>query len=215
MFVRNQRGVYQSSALLAFDWLDHGFGSRHSDDWLDGRVQATLRQVHSDIIFATDGAAGCAGQGDALISRHPGLTLVVRTADCLPLLFVDPRQRAIAAVHAGWRGTVAQIAPKTVQKLHTTYGTKPKDLWVAIGPGIGACCYEVGPEVAEQFGHSGQVRLDLADANLRQLAAAGVPSSQILHGAPCTFCTGDSFHSYRRDREKAGRMLSGIVVREE
>jgi hypothetical protein len=208
-----------------------------------------MKQVHSaTVLVATTG--GCVGEGDALVTDRPGLALAVRTADCLPILLVDPRNRAIAAVHSGWRGTVAGAAVSALNKMQENYKTNPFEVVAAIGPGIGPCCYEVGPEVAAQFsdlltsptvhewgadpsvpggstahkwGADPRVRggrprpptnatahLNLADANRSQLIAAGTPDSQIEVLPYCTKCRPDLFHSFRRDRAAAGRMISFI-----
>lgn len=111
----------------------------------------TLRQVHSDVIHAIAEKQAEAPKGDAAITRAPGLLLAVQTADCLPILLVDAKRRAVAAVHAGWRGTLARIAAKTLGRMQMQFGTRPADVVVAIGPGIGACCYEVGHEVVQSF----------------------------------------------------------------
>ncbi|MGH9794664.1 MAG: peptidoglycan editing factor PgeF, partial [Candidatus Acidiferrales bacterium] len=111
----------------------------------------TLRQVHSDVIHAIAEKPVEAPKGDAAITRAPGLLLAVQTADCLPILLVDAKQRAVAAVHAGWRGTLARIAAKTLGRMQMQFGTRPADVIAAIGPGIGACCYEVGHEVVQSF----------------------------------------------------------------
>ncbi len=110
-----------------------------------------LRQVHSDVVHRVDQAVPEPLVGDGVITRTPGLLLVVKTADCLPLLIVDPKQRAIGAIHAGWRGTVKRIAEKGVGEMRRQFGSEPADLLVAIGPGIRQCCYTVGEEVREQF----------------------------------------------------------------
>jgi len=147
--------------------------------------------------------------------------LSVRTADCLPILMVDTRHRALAAVHAGWRGTVSGITTNTVQAMGTRFGTRPEDLRIAIGPGIGQCCFEVGSEVAVQFRKlfpersdlDRRTHLDLIEANRRQLGQLGVTAAQIGTLNLCTACHPDDFHSFRRDREAAGRMVSGIGIR--
>jgi YfiH family protein len=110
-----------------------------------------LKQFHSDVIhlFETPSTDPC--RGDASITNRPGLLLAIQTADCVPILLVDPKKRAIAAIHAGWRGTLARIASKTIGKMQMHFGTNPRDLLAAIGPSIGPCCYEVGTEVATQF----------------------------------------------------------------
>ncbi|MGH9864279.1 MAG: peptidoglycan editing factor PgeF [Candidatus Acidiferrales bacterium] len=111
----------------------------------------TLRQVHSDVLHVIQEPLPHAPNGDALATETQGLLLGVQTADCIPVLLVDPRHRAVAAVHAGWRGTLARIAAKTVGRMAMEFGTQPKDLLAALGPGIGRCCYEVGPDVVKEF----------------------------------------------------------------
>src|SRR5207249_4464730 len=144
----------------------------------------------------------------------PGLRIGVKTADCLPILLVDERRRAVGAVHAGWRGAVARIAHKTVDAMAARWSSRPEDLHAAIGPGIGPCCFEVGPEVALQFGLPAERnRIDLPDAVRRQLLDAGLDSRRIYTAGLCTVCHADEFHSFRRDREKAGRMFSVIGVK--
>ena len=110
-----------------------------------------LKQFHSDVIHLFDSAPAEPCRGDASITNRPGLLLAVQTADCVPILLVDPQKRAIAAIHAGWRGTLARIVTKTIGALQMHFGTNPRDLIAAIGPSIGPCCYEVGTEVATQF----------------------------------------------------------------
>ncbi len=162
------------------------------------------------------------GEADGLLTGEAGLFLGVKTADCLPLLLVDPDARAIAAVHAGWRGTVAGIARRAVEHLERRFGSKPSRLLAAIGPGIGPCCFEVGPEVAAQFrdlfpdcaGLDRRTQLDLVEANLRMLEQAGVPRAQVDAGRLCTCCQPGEFHSYRRDGQRAGRMFSVIAIRD-
>jgi len=142
----------------------------------------------------------------------------VRTADCYPVLLVDLDTRVVAAVHAGWRGTAAGVVSEALQKmnaLNQTNALPPTNadrIWAAIGPGIGACCYEVGEEVARRFGQPQAGKLDLAAANYRQLREAGVPDQNIDVMRRCTFCEADRFHSFRRDKDRAGRMISYITV---
>ena len=111
----------------------------------------TLKQIHSDVIHVFDSAPSESCRGDALLTNRPGLLLAVQTADCVPVLLVDPKKRAIAAIHAGWRGTLARIVAKTIGAMQMHFATRPRDLLAAIGPCIGPCCYEVGTEVATQF----------------------------------------------------------------
>jgi len=111
----------------------------------------TLKQFHSDVIHVFDTPSADPCRGDSSITNRPGLLLAIQTADCVPILLVNPKKRAIAAIHAGWRGTLARIAAKTIGKMQMHFGTNPHDLLAAIGPSIGPCCYEVGTEVATQF----------------------------------------------------------------
>jgi hypothetical protein len=111
----------------------------------------SLKQIHSDVIHLFDAAPVNPCRGDASVTNRLGLLLAVQTADCVPILLVDLKKRAIAAVHAGWRGTLQRIVAKAIGKMQMEFGTKPADLLAAIGPSIGGCCYEVGTEVATQF----------------------------------------------------------------
>lgn len=220
MFYKDSRNLYRVPALDGLDWLEYGFGTRASGFWVPENL-AMLRQVHSDICVPVDGVCGMIGEGDALVSDKPGVFVGVRTADCLPLLIADERLRVVAAVHAGWRGTVKQIAAKAVRTLSERFGSRPEDLIAAIGPGICGRCYEVGPEVAREFagwfpelaGAAGKARIDLAEANRLQLLAAGLPEDRVIAGAPCTFDHPSDFYSYRRGPHKEGRMLSAAGIR--
>lgn len=112
----------------------------------------TLRQSHSDIVHRVDSPpANEPPQGDALFSREPGVLLAVQTADCVPILLADTKQRAVAAIHAGWRGTLRRIAAKTLGRMQMEFGTRPEDVIAALGAGIGRCCYEVGSDVVRDF----------------------------------------------------------------
>ncbi len=219
MFRLDSAGVYHAEALEQIPWLEHGFGTRKSA-WPDEAKLATLKQVHSDRVIVAE-KPGLQGEGDALITNRPGVALAIRTADCLPILMADTKRRAIAAVHAGWRGTVFEILPKAIQAMGEQFGTKPGDLVVAIGPGIGACCFEVGPEVAVRFAPyfpelgdlNRRMRIDLAETTLRQLGRNGGTMRQIATSDLCSCDRADLFHSFRRDRESAGRMVSTIHIR--
>lgn len=212
MFYLDSQQLYRARPLDALGWLAHGFGTR-----LSARPEgaATLRQVHSAVCVSAEGRAGCLGEGDALLEHTPGRLVAVKTADCIPLLLADERNRVVAAVHAGWRGTAARIAQAALRALGERYGTRPQDLYAALGPCIGPCCYEVGPEVAAAFGlpRNGPVKLDLAEINRRQLREAGVAAGRVVVAGMCTRCRGAEFHSFRRDRERAGRMFSAIGIR--
>ena len=111
----------------------------------------TLRQIHSDIIHCVDSISEQPLVGDGLLTATPGLLLAIKTADCLPVILVDAKRRAVGVFHAGWRGTVKRIVEKGVGEMFRCFGSRPRDLKAAIGPGIQGCCYEVGEEVREQF----------------------------------------------------------------
>lgn len=191
--------------LASLDWLRHEFGTRHSEP-LDGRV-VTLRQTHSAIVWRVRESAGCLGEGDALITDEPGLLLTIRTADCVPILLADPVRRVVAAIHAGWRGTVAGILTQTLGQMTAHYETKPTDVVAAIGPAIGPCCFEVGAEVPLPVVER---RADLWAANREQLEKAGV--GRIWMAERCTMCEPELFYSYRRAKD-VGRMVTAIGIR--
>jgi len=110
-----------------------------------------MRQVHSPIVHRVDGRQPHPAAGDGLITNTPGLLIAVKIADCLPVIAVDPSNRAIGVFHAGWRGTAQRIVEKGIGEMRRNFGSNPKDILVAIGPGIGVCCYQIGDEVIEQF----------------------------------------------------------------
>lgn len=187
-----------------------------------------LRQVHGAAVrvvgegATTKAADGGTPEGDALVTDRTAVAIGVRVADCAPILVCDPVRRGIAAVHAGWRGTVAGVLTATLETLTRRFGASAADLRLAIGPAIGPCCFEVGDEVVDSLlGHDpgavtcvrleGRRRLvDLIEANRRQALAAGVPPAQIRSANLCTACHPELFLSYRREPATAGRMLAFI-----
>ncbi len=215
----------------------------------------TLRQIHSSLIHrvglsdvrANDQPAVL--KGDGLMTDRPGVLLGIQTADCIPVLVADRKNRAVAAFHAGWRGTLARIVENGVGRMRLEFGSHPENLVAAIGPGIGQCCYSVGEEVRDQFesqftyaaelfsevydsdvvrekypmlfltarapGHSQigpAMHLDLAEANRRQLLAAGLKKSAIAMTGQCTGCHPELFFSHRMERGFTGRLMSVIGV---
>jgi YfiH family protein len=213
VFYKDSQEVYRVPELDALVWLVHGFGTRLAD--IPGQVSnlTTLKQVHSATCIVAAGPAGRLGEGDALLENRPGSAVAIKTADCIPILLADPRKQAVAAVHAGWRGTVAEIARHAVEAMLRQFGSRPEDLHAAIGPGIGKCCYEVGPEVAQHFGETGRAHIDLSEANRGQLLGAGLEADHIYSAGLCTMCLSDEFHSFRRDHDAAGRMFSFAGIR--
>ena len=131
-----------------------------SEDW----PLITGRQVHSDIVHCVSEVPRYSLAGDGLITRNPGVLLSVLTADCLPIILVDARQRAVGVFHAGWRGTLKRIVEKGVGEMRRQFGSRPADLKAAIGPGIRACCYQVGAEVKEAF----EARFDYGHSLFRE-----------------------------------------------
>jgi YfiH family protein len=202
--------VLSSPLLSQFGWIAHGFGTREAV--LPQEEMATLTQIHSSLPLVADRNAGCVGEGDALITARPGVAVSVRTADCFPILFADSRRRVVAAVHAGWRGTAACVVGATLERMRDEFATEPRDVYAAIGPGIGVCCYQVGSDVAGLLGLEHAGRADLAAVNREQFLMAGVPKAQIETPGACTFCDARRFHSYRRDGDRAGRQISFIKI---
>lgn len=219
-------------ALSACPGLLHGFEQRDTHGETEtrkesrDRVQAALRdagQVHflQQVHGATVLQAPWVGtpEGDAALAVEPGLLLGIETADCLPVLIVDPERRTAAAAHAGWRGTAASVASKTVEAL-TAAGSRPENLLVALGPAIGPCCYEVGHELRASFGPAaapffkpgprGRPHLDVRALNVQQLRECGIPSDRIHSVDECTSCHPDLYFSYRRDGPTTGRMISFV-----
>ena len=196
------------------------------------------RQTHSDKTLCIDNEFIAMPQKeqkallqgiDAVITDLPRTCIGVSTADCIPVLFHDQRRHAIAAVHAGWRGTVARIAEKTVAAMVATYGCNPQDMVAVIGPGISLEAFEVGDEVYDTFNESGfpmekiarlypttnggsKWHIDLWEANRLQLATCGIPLENIEVAAICTYKEHERFFSARRLGIESGRIFSGIML---
>ncbi|MFL6450273.1 MAG: peptidoglycan editing factor PgeF [Bryobacteraceae bacterium] len=213
-FERRQDGIYRCSAFNEFAWQRHGFGTRSANP----PVHVTLRQVHSAIAWNARDLQDRQHEGDALFTDEIGRAVGVRTADCVPILLLDPRKRVVSAVHAGWRGTAAQIVSHTIQKLHEGFCSEPSDLLAAIGPCVRQCCYEVGPEVAAEFSAAYKAKnsrddkwnLDIAAVNRQQMLESGMLPGRIFDLEACTVDRAEDFFSYRREPEIPGRMISSI-----
>jgi len=188
-----------------------------------------IRQVHgADVAVARRDHHGgwTRPEADVAITDDSNAAPAVRVADCAPILIADRRNGAVGAAHAGWRGTVRRAAFAAVQAMQKNFGSRPEDLVAAVGPCLGVCCGEVGPEVAAAFrdaghpadalarwftsGRGDRLQLDLPLANRDQLEAAGVPPSQIHVAGLCTRSFSEVFHSHRAAGERAGRMV-GII----
>ena len=188
-----------------------------------------MRQVHGDRIRVLDGD-GPLPEGlpecDGLISDRPGVALGIRTADCVPLFFVDRARRVIGAAHAGWRGTALGIAARMVETFAGRFSSRREDLLAVIGPAIGPCCYQVDAPVFEAFSalpgadlflrpckELGRWMADLALANRLQIREAGVPSENIYTSGLCTSCRQDLFFSHRAGGGRAGRQINLLMLR--
>ena len=183
-----------------------------------------LKQVHSAIVVDVEDttAAGEAVPGDAAVTSLRGVVVGVQTADCVPILVADDEGRAVAAIHAGWRGTAARLAQTAVARLSTKYSIPKQSLRAVVGPHIGVCCYEVGDDVVravedqaaiEMRNEWSKPHLNLATANVGQLVDAGIPHDRIETSSLCTKCRDDLFHSYRRDGKRMGHLFSVIGMR--
>lgn len=170
--------------------------------------------------------AGRLADTDALVTDEAGICLLVMSADCVPVLLYDPCKRVIAAVHAGWRGTVGGIVSAAVQRMVGDYGCCPGHIIAGIGPSIGVCCFEVGEEVAAVFSEryplhanivsaaqEGKKRINLWEANRFELLSAGVAEAHIEVAGMCTCCGNERFFSYRREGKAAGRFGAGIMLK--
>lgn len=186
-----------------------------------------MRQVHGTTVQVWDelSVGHNAAECDATVTAVAGAALCVLTADCVPALLASSDGRVVAAVHAGWRGTAGLLVSKVVHVLCQRFRVTPQALWVALGPAIGPCCYEVGDDVATAFATAGlgaavrrtgstSYRVDLRFANRVALSAAGVPTAQIVDVGECTACRKEHFFSHRRQQGLAGRQLSFIVCGE-
>jgi YfiH family protein len=246
--------VLRCEALLAVPGVAHAFSTRCADggddfdlgradrcepDWTSRRrrlgraagighgAPAVLTQVHGGrLMRAADCDPGAPPRADGVLALRPGKSApapAVRVADCVPVLLATRDGAAVAAVHAGWRGTAAGIVQRAVERLETL-GVRPRDLVAAMGPAIGACCYEVSDDVVQAVaGASGaslaqvalggageRAMLDLRRANRLQLVRAGL-KPEAVHVAPwCTACSPAWFFSYRRDGAVTGRMMACI-----
>jgi YfiH family protein len=193
-------------------------------------------QVHGAKVAVVDANAAGAGTNsanpaipgaDALVTTEPGLVLAIQTADCVPVLFVDPDQRVVGAAHSGWRGTVLGISGRVVRVMQEGFGSRPDRLHVWLGPSIRACCYEVDERVAAEvrhvFGHRPLWRrfgrpdkwwLSLQACIRMDLTAAGVDPARIADCGECTACRTRHFYSHRAEAGRTGRQLTAVWIRD-
>ena len=195
----------------------------------------SCQQVHDNTIALIDNAylkSSChlldrtIAETDALITDIPGVTLMTRHADCVPLLFFDAKMRTVAVAHAGWKGTLAHIGPKTVKTLVREYKCQTKDIQAGLGPSIGPCCYHISNNMAEEAsqklvkgknytkeGADRKLSFDLWQANKEQLLSTGIPEDNIYSSDICTSCRVDHFFSYRKEKKVTGRFAAFIGLR--
>jgi YfiH family protein len=206
--------------LFAGDWVLAGCWQVHGADirLIENAANAKpAEDARGDTVYC-----------DAIVSDARGVLAGVKTADCVPILIGDPATGAFAAVHAGWRGTLAEVATKALRRMSAEYGTKPSNALVAIGPAAAACCYEVGSEVMEAFSNAFPTQqdlftrtrehhacVDLLQSNRTQLRSAGVKEDRINTAPLCTMCHTDLFFSYRREKSMYGRVgrLMAVIGR--
>ena len=215
-FIIQNRKAVCHALNLSFDRLTtpqqvHSAESLYVDASLSGRG----REVFADAITQTD----------ALFTDVKDIPLMLLFADCTPIIISDPVKKVVAAIHAGWRGTVQMIVQKTIEKMSEQLGVQAKDCMAAVGPAMGPCCYKVGEEVynsARQnlpdyeklfsFQSEGQWFFDLWQANKNQLLTAGLPEENIAVSGICTQCNKELFFSHRADNGKTGRFAAIIWI---
>lgn len=219
--------VLQSQLLLQLEGIDHFSSTKatlHAEDgiWMPRQVHGTcIAEIRKEQDAPTD-----IPEADAVISNRVGLWIGVRTADCVPVLLYDPQQNVVAAVHAGWRGTVAHIVQKTIQRLKAEYGCMPENLYAMIGPSISPECFEVGTEVAEEFKKAGRgecissaplpgrkPHIDLWQSNVMDMLEKGLDLGHIDCTPLCTFQNTDILYSARQEGISTGRIVSAIRLK--
>lgn len=225
-----QNEFFTIPRLEQIAYLVHGFGTaerketdfRKSLEGKDFRI-LHLKQVHSNIVHFVDKIPDENLRGDAVVTALPHLLLVIKTADCLPVLMAEESKRIIAAVHCGWRGTQKKVIQRTIKGMESHYGCQPSSLLVAFGPCIGPDCYEVGEDVRRSYekaglaseifrnhpSREGKYFLDLRKATRLQLLSLGVKKENLYGIDSCSHCC-DFLPSYRRDGKSKTRMESFI-----
>lgn len=211
----NEKSVRENYRLLA------------SDLGLDVNRIVLSKQTHTDnirIVTEADAGKGLTKQSDiedtdGLVTNVRNIALVVFSADCVPILMYDKKAEVVAAVHAGWRGSAAGIAPKCAELMKSRFGSLTEDIRVAIGPSIGKCCFEFGEEAVIYFDNNyytkepnGKFKVDLWEYNKDLLTNVGVKSENIDVSGICTMCERDRFYSYRAHRERTGRLGAVIML---
>lgn len=218
-------GAYKSLNLGVYtkdDTKDVGYNFERIFECcsMGGNKTVYLNQVHSDRFHVVDNdnyKEILNSEGDALITATPGITIGVFTADCVPILVQDVENKIVSAIHAGWKGTFLNIAGKVLAYIIECMGSKPENIYAAIGPSIGPCCFEVKEEVAEKFTYKSfrndKWFVNLWKENYEHIKECGIPMENIDAGSLCTKCNEELFFSYRRDNGVTGRMGSFIALK--
>ena len=254
--LRENLGItyYVCRAFESLPWLRHGFSTRRSgaDEeplnlhptvgydperakknrsrllcalGLENASLVSLNQIHSNQVCAVE-AINENYEGDALVSNMENTALAIKTADCFPVLIVDPVHRAVGAVHSGWRGTLARVLPRTIEEMCRRFQSDPACLMSAMGPAIRECCFEVGEDVAQLFNEAypgksttrpnatspGKHMANLAAVLKTQLTQSGIPPGNQHDIGMCTCCNTRDFFSWRVEGASAGRMMAVIAV---
>ena len=179
----------------------------------------TPHQIHGDEIALASGPGTEPGlDADGVVTEEKNLTLLIRTADCMPVFLFDPDRPAVGLVHAGWRGAQKKIVGRAIEKFRQAFGTEPSQLQAALGPSIRKSCYEVGEEFFDFFPgwverRNGKSWFDLAGLVKHELVQAGVLEHSIIDSELCTACSTDRFFSARREGQNTGRFLSAIMLK--
>lgn len=225
--MKNQ--IFRSKILSGFQNISHGFLNRYYNENSQNLAAQNklsniikLKQIHSDYVYIIKKFIKDLPEGDSIITDVPGLGIGVYTADCVPILLFDSLNIVVAAVHAGWKGSLLNILEKSIKRMENHYNSDPKNIYAVIGPCIGRCCYEVNEDVASKFIEKysradsflysikgSKYNLDLKKFNCKTLAENGIMNIDIID--KCTKCD-LRYYSYRREGKDVGSQLSFIGI---
>ncbi len=186
------------------------------------RPVISLKQVHQDecVIITSRGKLKKRYRGDAILTNRKDILISIQVADCVPIFLVEEKRKVIGLIHAGWKGTLLGIARRTMEEARDRLDCKPANFTVVFGPCIRSCCYRVSDDISVLFDEKctrrpvrSEVRLDLIRANMQQFLNCGVKEDRIFATANCTGCNAELFHSYRREKENAGRMTGFLGLK--
>lgn len=218
---REREGAEQGDS--AEDEMNSNYRRLAATFCLQVRGPVTAKQVHGNSVFVVEDKEAWGPnpvEADAIITNVPGVAVGVLTADCLPIVLFDPVKKVAGVVHAGWRGTVKQVARRAVESFSRWYGSRPGDMVAALGPSIGPCCYNVEKDVTDEFqkafgkvpGYVTATGLNIEAANTDELLASGLKRENISNEGVCTCCRNELFFSYRKEGRKAGRQISFVML---